>query len=160
MILVILTITLIGSTALVIYFTSRPTRQFVATQRDELRAEVRRLEGLLTAKSLREAKILVELDATNKRLEGENNHLKLLLSMQPDRLASHRLKIHEVAAERLTADTPYFAQVWQQALLYAEGMVRQRVQEQTQILQPLKDFAEKVFGILSRQPRESVIVDI
>lgn len=154
---------LICTTAIIMYLGGRRTRKFHAAQREELRAEVRRLEGLLTAKSLQDARILVELEATKKRLEEEKANLKLqnaFLLMQPDRLTGHHLKIHELAAEYLTAEMPHFAQAWQRALRHAGEIVSQEAEGRTQPLLLLKNLGGKIRSVFRSGQKLPLIMDL
>lgn len=163
MTLLYIAVGLIFTTAIIMYLGGRRTRISLAAQRDELRAEVLRLEGLLTAKSLQEARILVELEATNKRLEGEKNHLKLqhaFFLMQPDRLTGHHLKIHELAAEHLTEEMPHFAQAWQRALRYAGEIVSQEAEGRTQPLLLLKNLGGKIRSVFRTRQKLPLIMDL
>ena len=154
---------LICTTAFIMYLVGRPTRKFLVAQREELRAEVRRLEGLLTAKSLQDARILVELEAANKRLEGEKNNLKMqhaFFLMQPDRLTGHHLKIHELAAEHLTAEMPHFAQAWQRALRHAGEIVSQEAEGRTQPFLLLKNLGGKIRSVLRSRQKSPLIMEL
>lgn len=145
------------------YLSGRRSHSILATQRDELREEVRRLEQFLTAKPLQEARILVKLEADNKRLEEEKAHLKMqhsILLMRPDRLAGQHLKIYELAAERLTAEMPHFAQAWLRALEHAREFVSQEADGRLPPLILLRNLGGKIRGVLGLRQKTSLIRDL
>ncbi len=154
---------LVCTTAILMYLSGRQTRKLLAAQRDESRAEVRRLEGLLTAKSVHEARILVELDADNRRLETEKNHLKMqiaCLQLDPTRLAGLQLKIRELAAEHLITEMPHFAQAWQRALRHAEATVHEEAEGRTPPLLLLRSLGGKIRDVFGLRYRTCQLTEV